>query len=57
MIYRGLGDLKKGLEWWTRGVEEHDVLLVMSLRAEPAYDDVRSHPACHTLLRKMSPEA
>jgi serine/threonine protein kinase/Tfp pilus assembly protein PilF len=56
MIYRGLGDLKKGLEWWTRGVEEHDMVLVPSLKTEPGYDHLRSHPAYQTLLRKMNLE-
>jgi tetratricopeptide (TPR) repeat protein len=56
MIYRGLGDLEKGLEWWIRGVEEHDMLLVPSLKTEPGYDNMRSHPAYQTLLRKMNLE-
>jgi serine/threonine protein kinase len=56
MIYRGLGDLKKGLEWWTRGVEEHDLVLVLSLKSEPGYDALRSHPAYRALLRKMNLE-
>jgi serine/threonine protein kinase/Flp pilus assembly protein TadD len=56
MIYRGLGDLEKGLEWWTRGVEEHDMVLVPSLKTEPGYDHLRSHPAYKALLRKMNLE-
>jgi len=56
MIYRGLGDLEKGLEWWIRGIEEHDMLLVMSLKAEPGYDNLRSHPVYQELLRKMNLE-
>jgi len=56
MIHRGLGDLEKGLEWWVRGVEEHDLLLVMSLKAEPGYDSLRSHPTYQALLRKMNME-
>lgn len=56
MIHRGLGDLAKGLEWLTRGVEEHDVLLVVSLKVEPGYDHLRSHPAFQALLRKMNLE-
>jgi hypothetical protein len=54
MIYRSLGDLKKGLEWWARGVEEHDLVLVLSLKSEPGYDALRSHPAYRALLRKMN---
>jgi len=56
MIYRGLGDLEKGLEWWIRGVEEHDMVLVQSLKTEPGYDALRSHPAYQALLRKMNLE-
>jgi hypothetical protein len=56
MIYRGLGDLEKGLEWWIRGVEEHDMVLVPSLKTEPGYDHLRSHPAYQALLRKMNLE-
>jgi serine/threonine protein kinase len=56
MIHRGLGDLAKGLEWWVKAVEEHDVLLVVSLKVEPGYDQLRSHPAYKDLLRKMNLE-
>jgi len=56
MIHRGLGDVKKSLELWTRGVEEHDLLLVLSLKAEPGYDPLRSHPAYLAMLRKMNLE-
>jgi adenylate cyclase len=57
MVYRGLGDLEKALEWWVRGVEGHDVLLVMSLRSEPGYDPLRPHPAYLALLRKANLES
>lgn len=56
MIHRGLGNLAKGLEWWVRGIDEHDTLLVTSLKVEPGYDAVRSHPAYRALLRKMNLE-
>jgi len=56
MIHRALGDLEKGLEWWARGVEEHDQVLLTSLSTEPGYDPLRSHPAYHALLRKMNLE-
>jgi TolB-like protein/predicted RNase H-related nuclease YkuK (DUF458 family) len=56
MIYRGLGDLEQGLEWYVRSVEEHDVLVAASLRVEPGFDEFRSHPAYETLLRKMNME-
>jgi len=56
MIHRGLGDLETALEWWTKGVDEHDLLLVTSLKTEPGYDPLRSHPAYAVLLRKMNLE-
>jgi hypothetical protein len=56
MAHRGLGDVDKGLEWWARGVEERDPVLVTSLRMSPGYDALRSHPAYPALLRKMNLE-
>jgi serine/threonine protein kinase/Tfp pilus assembly protein PilF len=56
MIYRSLGDLEKGLEWWMRGIEEHDMVLVPSIKNEPSYDHMRSHPGYQDLLRKMNLE-
>ena len=56
MIHRGLGDMEKGLEWWAKGIEERDLLLETSLKTEPSYDPLRSHPAYHALLRKMNLE-
>jgi serine/threonine protein kinase len=56
MVYRGLGDLAKGLEWWTRGIDEHDLALVITFKIEPSYDLMRSHPAYQALLRKLNLE-
>jgi tetratricopeptide (TPR) repeat protein len=56
MIYRGLGDLKAALEWWTKAIEEHDLLLSLSLKAEPGYGPLRPHPAYKALIRKMNLE-
>jgi len=56
MVHRGLSDHKTSLELWARAVEEHDVLLVITLQAEPGYDPLRSHPAYAALLRKMNME-
>ena len=55
-VHRGLGDLETGLEWWARGIEERDLLIVQSLTNEPGYDPLRFHPACQALLRKMNLE-
>jgi serine/threonine-protein kinase len=56
MILRSMGDMEKGLEWYTRAVEEHDLNLVVSLKSEPSYDPMRAHPAYQILLRKMNLE-
>jgi tetratricopeptide (TPR) repeat protein len=55
-IWRGLGELDKGIEWMTRAIDEHDPITILALKCEPAYDNVRSHPAYLTLLRKMNLE-
>jgi serine/threonine protein kinase/Tfp pilus assembly protein PilF len=55
-VYRGLGDMEKGLEWLARGIEERDPVCVMALKSEPAYDPLRSHPTYRALLRKMNLE-
>jgi len=56
MVYRGLGDFAKTLEWFVKGIDEHDPALVMFLKNEPSYDPLRQHPAYYALLRKMNLE-
>jgi len=51
---RGLGELDEGVQWWAKSVEERDPVIVTSLKTEPGYDPMRSHPAFHALLRKMN---
>ena len=55
-IYRGLGEMDKGLEWMERAIEERDPINILALKSEPAYDSARSHPAYQALLRKMNLE-
>ena len=55
-VYRGLGEMDKGLEWMAKGIEERDPIIVNALKSEPAYDPVRSHPIYHALMRKMNLE-
>ena len=52
-IHRGLGELEKGFEWWSIGMDERDPNLVTTHKCEPTYDAFRSHPAFHALLRRM----
>jgi serine/threonine protein kinase/tetratricopeptide (TPR) repeat protein len=56
-VYRGLGELDQGLEWIERAVEERDMTVVCSLKLEPAYNSLHSHPRYKGLLRKMNLEA
>jgi len=53
-IYLGLGDLDRGLELLGRAVEERDISIMLSLKAYPYWDPLRSHPAFQALLRKMN---
>ena len=53
-IHRGLGELDQGMEWIARGVEERDLNIVVTLKTEPGYDHLRSHPAFQALLTKMN---
>jgi hypothetical protein len=55
-IYRGSGEMDKGLEWLARGIEERGPVHVLALECEPADDPLRSRPTCHALLRKMNLE-
>jgi serine/threonine protein kinase/Tfp pilus assembly protein PilF len=56
LVYGGLGERDKSLEWIARSIEERDPIIVTSLKTAPAYDRVRSHPAYQALLRKMNLE-
>jgi hypothetical protein len=39
-----------------KGIDEHDPVLMTSLKISPSYDRLRSHPAYPGLLRKMNLE-
>ena len=47
--------MDKSMEWLARGFEERDPLHVLSLKSEPAYDPLRSHPTYQALLTKDEP--
>jgi serine/threonine-protein kinase len=55
-VHSGLGERDEALEWMARGIEEHDPILMTSLKMSPSYDPLRSHPAYQALLRKMNLE-
>ena len=50
-IYATLGDKDAALRWLERAVEQRDVWLY--LKADPAYDNIRSDPRFQSLLRRM----
>jgi serine/threonine-protein kinase len=55
-IYLSLGELNPGLEWCTGAVEERDLAFICTLKTDPSFDPLRSHPAFQALLRKMNLE-
>jgi Flp pilus assembly protein TadD len=55
-VYGGLGERDEALEWMAKGIDEHDPVLMTSLKISPSYDRLRSHPAYPGLLRKMNLE-
>ena len=55
-VHGGLGEREDAIEWMARGVDEHDPILMTSLKVSPSYDALRSHPAYRELLRKMNLE-
>ncbi|MGD0309347.1 MAG: protein kinase [Acidobacteriota bacterium] len=54
--HSGLGERDKALEWVARGIEEHDPILMTSLRMSPSYDRLRSDTTYQALLHKMNIE-
>jgi hypothetical protein len=53
-VYRGLGQLEQGLEWFEKGVHGRDLTLIFALNSEPAYRSFRGHPRYQALLRQMN---
>jgi TolB-like protein/Tfp pilus assembly protein PilF len=50
-LYATLGDKDGALRWLERAVEQRDVWLY--LKADPAYDNIRSDPRFQSLVRRM----
>jgi TolB-like protein/DNA-binding winged helix-turn-helix (wHTH) protein/Tfp pilus assembly protein PilF len=50
-LYASLGDKDVALRWLERAVEQRDVWLY--LKADPAYDNIRSDPRFQSLVRRM----
>jgi adenylate cyclase len=52
-IYAGLGDEDNAFEWLTKAYEERSSSMIF-LKVNPFFDDLRSDPRFHDLLRRMS---
>jgi TolB-like protein/DNA-binding winged helix-turn-helix (wHTH) protein/Tfp pilus assembly protein PilF len=50
-LYAAAGDKDAALHWLERAVEQHDVWLY--LKADPAFDDIRTDPRFQSLIRRM----
>ncbi|UCG88321.1 MAG: protein kinase [Gemmatimonadota bacterium] len=53
VAYACLGDNDAALEWLTRAFQEQPLTL-MSLKADPAFDTVRTDPRFHSILEQMN---
>ena len=56
LIYFGLGEMDKALDWIEKEIDEQDGM-IMNILVMPTFDPLRSHPRYHALLRKMNLEA
>jgi serine/threonine-protein kinase len=52
LVHIGLGDFERALDWLEVGHKERDQSLV-SIKADSAYDPLRSHPRFVSLMRRM----
>jgi tetratricopeptide (TPR) repeat protein len=52
LIYNGLGDTDKAISWLERGLEQRDTMMVF-LKVEPKWNNVRSDPRFVEILKKM----
>ena len=53
-LHLALGEIDQGLEWFARGVEHRDLMVICVLKSDPFYAPLRSHLAFQALLRKMN---
>jgi len=52
MLYNGLGERDKALEWLERGFEERDPKMVF-LKVDPKWDNLRNEPRFADLMRRL----
>ncbi len=53
MIYNGLGETDKALEWLEKGYEQHDPKMAF-LKVEPKWNNLRNEPRFIELMKKMN---
>jgi TolB-like protein/tetratricopeptide (TPR) repeat protein len=53
IIYVGLGEPDQAFQWLERACEERSFSMLMSLKAEPRLDTLRSHPRFQDLARRV----
>ena len=55
MIYTGLGEKDKAIEWLEKGYDEHSIGgPPVGIKVEPEFDPLRSDPRFQDLLRRMN---
>ena len=52
MVYAGLGEKDEAFEWLERAYEDRSIWLIF-LNVHPMFDELRSDPRFHTLVRRM----
>ncbi|CAN5293676.1 hypothetical protein BH10ACI1_BH10ACI1_01380 [soil metagenome] len=53
MIYNGLGETDKALEWLEKGYEQHDPKMAF-LKVEPKWNNLRNEPRFINLMKRMN---
>ena len=53
LIYNGLGETGKTLEWLEKGYEQHDPKMAF-LKVEPKWNNLRSEPRFIDLMKRMN---
>jgi TolB-like protein len=56
IVYVGLGEKEQALDWLDKACEERSFSMLMSLKAEPRLDALRSHRRFHNLVRRVGLE-
>ncbi len=53
LVYAGLGDKERAIEWLEKACDQKDVEVAYSLKIEPAFDDLHQDPRFQNLLRRV----